>query len=92
MDEDVLYSASQVALILKVHQLTVRRYIKEGKLKAVKVGGNIRIPRSSLDAFSQNIYPTSYSMRSQQRSEVASFTPDDAIFRLKGKGLSLKGL
>ncbi len=47
MDE-ILYSVNQVGLLLKVHPLTIRRYIKEGKLKAIKVAGNIRIPNQQL--------------------------------------------
>ena len=33
-----LYTTQEVAAILKVHQRTVFRYIKSGKLKAVKIG------------------------------------------------------
>jgi len=40
MDSDKikLYTTQEVANILKVHQRTVFRYIKSGKLKAVKIG------------------------------------------------------
>jgi excisionase family DNA binding protein len=44
-----LYTVVEVASILKVHQLTVVRNIKNGKLKAVKVFGNWRIKKSDLD-------------------------------------------
>lgn len=92
MADDVLFSVSQVAILLKVHSLTIRRYIKEGKLRAVKLGGNVRIPQSSIDAFSQNIYPTSYSLKDKNKMEISQFDSDDPIFRLKGRGLSLKGI
>lgn len=91
MADDILLSVRQVGLLLKVHPLTIRRYIKEGKLRAVKLGGNIRVPQTSIDAFTQNIYPTSYSLRNKSKKEVVVFNLDDPIFRLKGKGLSLKG-
>jgi excisionase family DNA binding protein len=36
---DNLLNVNQVAFILKVHPLTVRKYIKDGKLKAIRAGG-----------------------------------------------------
>lgn len=36
--EHDLYTPQEVAKILKVHHRTVLRYIKEGKLKATKIG------------------------------------------------------
>ena len=49
-----LFNVNQVAFILKVHPLTIRRYIKEGRLKAVKAGGNIRIKESELQDFNKD--------------------------------------
>lgn len=93
MTEDIFYSINQVAILLKVHQLTIRRYIKEGKLKAVKIGGNIRIPQSYIDAFTQNILPTSYGLKDQRKLEIVEkFNLQDPIFQLKGKGMSIRGL
>lgn len=91
MDQDSLLSVNHVAIILKVHPLTVRRYIKEGKLKAVRIAGNIRIPKSSLERLSKEITPLPNSSKRAPRSEsAANFTLDDPIFRMKGRGLSLK--
>ena len=50
-----LLSIKQVAGTLGIHPITVRRYIKEGKLQAVKVGGNIRIHKKSLNQFPRPI-------------------------------------
>ncbi len=42
----------QVAAELQLHPDTIRRFIREDKLKATKVGGtSIRIKRSDLNAF-----------------------------------------
>ena len=92
MDNDYLLSVKHVSILLKVHQLTIRRYIKEGKLKALRAGGSIRIAKSSVDAFLQDVLPTSYSgKQSPAKVEVVSgITREDAIFRLKGRGLSLR--
>lgn len=93
MAEDILFSINQVAILIKVHPLTVRRYIKEGRLKAVKVGGNIRVPQSYVDAFTENILPSSYNLKAQHKTEIlARFTPEDSIFRVKGIGMSLRGV
>lgn len=91
MSPDQLYTVEQTALILKVHPLTIRRYIKTGRLKAVKVGGNIRVPQSEIDNFSKAIIPNLVSSRRVRSDVVAKFALDDPIFSLRGKGLSIKG-
>jgi excisionase family DNA binding protein len=91
MDETLL-SVNQVAIILKVHPLTVRRYIKEGKIQALKAGGNIRIPQSALDNMTQKVYPTNYGIKKPKADKSPHLTPQDPIFRLKARGLSLKML
>ena len=49
---DELLKITEVAAELKLHPDTVRRYIKEGKLKATKIGGTrVRVRRSELDRF-----------------------------------------
>lgn len=91
--EEVLYSVRQVGILLKVHHLTVRRYIKDGKLKAIRIAGNIRIPASFLDEFSQDVHPTKYGTKVvPKKSIIKEFSMDDAIFRLKGRGLSIRAI
>ncbi len=46
-----LYTASEVSEYLKVSEITVRRFIKAGKLKTKKVGNQYRIPESYLLEF-----------------------------------------
>jgi excisionase family DNA binding protein len=46
----VLYTTQEVAEILKVHQRTIFRYIKSGRLKAVKTG-HWRIKKEDFDKF-----------------------------------------
>lgn len=48
--EEIL-TAEQVAQILQVHQFTVLKFIKQGKLKASKLGRVYRIRKSDVDAF-----------------------------------------
>lgn len=46
-----LYTTEQVAELLQVSVITVRRYIKSGKLKASKIGKDYRIKESDIDNF-----------------------------------------
>jgi len=52
------FSPADVAVILQVSLQTVRRWIRDGKLPAIKIGGENsriwRIHRDDLDAFVQN--------------------------------------
>jgi excisionase family DNA binding protein len=86
-----LLNIRQVAFILKVHPLTVRRYIRDGKLKAVRVGGNIRIKESQLLDFNKDFSsaPSKKPFVKNSLNPARIFTLDDPIFRLKGKGASL---
>ena len=88
---DNLLNVNQVAFILKVHPLTIRRYLKEGKLKAIRAGGNIRIKESQLNDFNKD-FSTAPSAKQTLKSNVKHakiFNLDDPLFRLKGRGASL---
>ena len=87
---DDLLTVKQVAIILKIHHLTVRRYINEGKIKAVKLGGNVRISQEELKSFSETYIPHSRPVKNQVSSaSTNTFSPNDPLFRLKSRGLSL---
>lgn len=87
-----LFSVTQVAYILKVHPLTVRRYIKEEKLKAVKVGGNIRIREIDLADFNKDFVPTKPvdGLFKQRKITARTFSEIDPFFQLQGRGASLE--
>ncbi|MBI3577190.1 helix-turn-helix domain-containing protein [Candidatus Gottesmanbacteria bacterium] len=88
-----LFNVNQAAFILKVHPLTIRRYIKEGKLKAVRAGGNVRIKESELVDFNKDVSPGVQSKRLTVRKNVPMtkvFTPDDPLFRLVGRGAHIE--
>ncbi|GAA2904682.1 helix-turn-helix domain-containing protein [Streptosporangium fragile] len=46
-----LYSVDQVADLLGLHVKTVRGYVRDGRLKAVRIGKRYRIAREDLEAF-----------------------------------------
>ena len=50
MSEEV-YTVEQFAERLKLHPKTVLRFIREGRVRAVKLGKSYRILRSDFDAF-----------------------------------------
>jgi excisionase family DNA binding protein len=51
MEFEKLYTTAEVCSILNVSGLTVRRYIKDGKLKSKKIGRLHRIPEYSVRMF-----------------------------------------
>lgn len=88
-NSDNFLNVKQVAFILKVHPLTVRRYIKEGKLKAIKIGGNVRIKESALQDSSKEFSPTPRHFLPKFKT-TKLFNEYDPLLRLKGIGASLK--
>ena len=89
------YTINQASLALKVHPLTVRRYIKEGKLKAYRIGGNIRIALNDLRSLTQSFIPhhrVSKTNPSDSNSLNKPFSFTDPLFRLRGRGLSMSKL
>lgn len=91
------YTINQAAVALKVHPLTIRRYIRERKLKAYRVGGNVRIAVNDLRNFTQNFIPRHKTIKvqtSQQEQELSgkNFSFNDPLLSLRGKGLSISKL
>lgn len=86
-----LLSVRQVAFILKVHPLTIRRYITSGKLKAIKVGGNVRIEETELQNLNKDVVAHSENptLIKVKKFVAKQFTPDDPFLRLSGRGASL---
>ena len=90
---ETLFNVNQVAFILKVHPLTVRRYVKEGVLKAIKIGGNVRIKESSLQLFSrdftprQDISPTLF--KRTANTTVKKFTNADPLLKMQGRAATV---
>lgn len=85
---DEFYTVNQAAIVLKIHPLTIRRYINEGKLKAVRVGGNVRIAVGDLRSFVEGFTPHPKTSATPVISKKP-FSYDDPLFRLRAKGLSL---
>ena len=50
-DDKKLYSIRELAKILPVTPLTIRKYIREGKIKGRKIGKNWYVIKEDLEAF-----------------------------------------
>jgi len=76
-----LYSVFQIAERLKLHVKTVRSFVREGKLKATRIGKQYRIARADLEAFTGHpIFPTERETARRHRYvEVSAIAQIDAI-------------
>ncbi|WP_020580089.1 helix-turn-helix domain-containing protein [Actinopolymorpha alba] len=76
-----LYSVEQVAERLGLHVRTIRNYVREGRLKAVRIGKQYRIAHEDLEAFTGRPVPASTreTVGRQRRTDVSSIVEVDAI-------------
>ena len=51
VEEKKLYSVEDLAKILPITPLTIRKYFKKGKIKGHKIGRNWYITKENLEAF-----------------------------------------
>jgi excisionase family DNA binding protein len=87
---DNLFTVKQVAFILKVHPLTIRRYIRDKKLSAVKIAGAVRIKNEDLLKFQKDYLTTSkHSSPISLHSVTKEFSLEDPFWKLEGIGASL---
>jgi excisionase family DNA binding protein len=80
MSQD-LFSIFDIATRLNLHVKTVRNYVREGQLKATRIGKQYRISRADLEAFTGNPVPPGESeiARRQRHVEVSGIVQIDAI-------------
>jgi excisionase family DNA binding protein len=76
-----LYSVERVAESLGLHVRTVRHYVRDGRLKAVRIGKQYRIAREDLEAFTGRPVARTdrESLRRERHVEVSSIVQIDAI-------------
>jgi len=86
-----LYSVEQVAELLGLHVRTVRNYVRDGRLKAVRIGKQYRISRANLEELTgSNVGKTVQESTRQQRAvEVSTVVQIDAIGRADADRLSI---
>lgn len=52
--DKIVYTVDDVMELLDVKRQTVHKWIKDGKMKAVRVGRQLRIPKEFYDEFMTN--------------------------------------
>ncbi len=50
-----LFSAAQVAVILQVDKIGVRRLVREGKLEGKRIGAQIRISQTAIEKYLERV-------------------------------------
>ncbi|KOG47418.1 helix-turn-helix domain-containing protein [Streptomyces decoyicus] len=75
------YSVEQVAERLGLHVRTIRSYVRDGRLPAVRIGKQYRIAHEDLEAFTGRPVPAppSETAGQQRHTEVSSIVEIDAI-------------
>ncbi|UZJ32783.1 helix-turn-helix domain-containing protein [Streptomyces endophytica] len=84
---DRFYSVEQVAEHLGLHVRTIRNYVRDGRLHAVRIGKQYRIAHEDLEAFTGRPAPAPPGdadeqrphQQRQQHTEVCSIVEIDAI-------------
>src|SRR3954453_275507 len=77
-----LLTVPEASALLRVSQITIRRYIAGGQLPAVRVGKGVRIQREALDQFLSPIAPRANGKTATKLGGV--FTMDDSLWNLAG--------
>lgn len=71
------YTVEQISEILNIHPKTIQRYIREGKLRATKIGKSWRVTGHDLSTFTESGgYNAPVPQDGQMRSVIASSVID----------------
>ena len=79
-----LLTVQETATRLKVHPLTVRRYVASGRLQSVRVGRGVRIDEEALDQFLGRTAPTENPGRSDAAALAKPLSADHGLWGLAG--------
>lgn len=82
-----LFTIQEVAQMMRVSPMTIRRRIKEGELAAVRVGRKVRVPKQALDQLPKPIEPKS---TKQPSIKGKPLTFDDPLWKLVGAATEAK--
>lgn len=86
-----LLTSEQVSQILQVHPFTVLKYIKEGKLKGIKLGRVWRIRESDVEKFLEERFMASPSDKKDTSQETAPEALEETEEEIKVEDTLSKG-
>ena len=85
-----LMTVKEAAELLRVTPITVRRYIADGRLPAVRVGKGVRVQKEAIEQFPKPLQPKGRARKSAVR-RGKPFTMNDPLWNLAGIGHSSEG-
>ncbi|MEU0781330.1 helix-turn-helix domain-containing protein [Streptomyces sp. NPDC006173] len=89
MTDSALYSTEEVAEMLGLHVRTVRGYVRDGRLPAVRIGKQYRIAAADVDSLTEGRTPAPAAAASgSPRVEVTAVVQVDGIDRVAMSRLS----
>lgn len=78
-----LLTIHEVAALTRLHHMTIRRYIQEGRLEAVKVGRQIRVSQEAVEQLLEPIGPETSSTETDHPTGRV-LQDNDPIFEIVG--------
>lgn len=81
-----LLTIRETAAALRVAPLTVRRYIQNGMLPAVKVGRGIRVRKEALERLVTDVSPAAGPNKADEQGRGKVFTMGDPLWDVVGIG------
>lgn len=51
-----LFNTKELAGVLRINEQTAQRFIREGKIKALKIGRSYQVKESDIDAYLTSVY------------------------------------
>jgi excisionase family DNA binding protein len=74
-----LYTADEVAGLLNLHVKTIRRYVRDGRLKGRRIGKEYRIARADLDQFAGETRPADQPVARTRHVIASSIVDADVV-------------
>lgn len=83
-----LLTVQETAQMLKVSPITIRRYIADGRLAAVRAGKGVRVPKDSVEQFLTPVQLKKKRRTPPRIPQGKPFTFDDPLWEIVGIGAS----
>lgn len=90
MDMELL-TVQETAKVLRVSEITVRRYIASGRLAAVRVGRGVRVDKEAVESFPTPAMPSEPKQKVRKSAKPHYFTMDDSLWNIVGIGRDKDG-